>query len=181
MREPVDDRITGSKRGAGNGLPAYRAPRARKAYTLVETAVVLSIVIAISFTVSPIVTGLISQRAGSELAARAEARNMARWIERTLQKACLHRRAFNVKYLPGFRQEFLILWFDPPEYERYQTNGRCLVYFKSTSTQDRCYTPAWHTMTPAFTLYVYTPGRSKKKIAEIAVSGYCSVRLTEFP
>ncbi|HAK41288.1 MAG TPA: hypothetical protein DCM24_05680 [Synergistaceae bacterium] len=181
MREPVDDGITASKRGAHYRLPAFRASRARRAYTLIETAVVLSIVIAVSFTLSPIVTGLISQRAGSELAARAEARNMARWIERTFQKACLHRRAFNVKYLSGFRQELLILWFNPSEYERYQTNGRCLVYFKSTSTQDRCYTPAWHTMTPAFTLYVYTPGKSKKKIAEIAVSGYCSVSLTEFP
>lgn len=103
-----------------------------------------------------------------------------RWLDRTLQKACLHRRALNFKYLTGYQDKIMILWFNPSEYAYYRTGGRCLVYYKSTSTQDRCYTPMWHTMTPAFTLSFHVPGKKKQKVAEIAVSGYCSVSLKEF-
>ena len=179
MPEPIDEEIEGPSRGAGKGLPAFWSPRSRRAFTLVEAVVVLSLMAALSLTFYPIMAGLLSQRAGSEQAARAEARKLTRHLERTLMRALLHRRAFDVQYLSGFRKEFLVHWYNPSEYERYQTNGRCLVYFKSTAAQSKCYTPTWHTMTPAFTLYIYTPG--KKKVAEIAVTGYCSVRLTELP
>ena len=179
MPEPIDEEIEGPSRGAGKGLPAFWSPRSRRAFTLVEAVVVLSLMAALSLTFYPIMAGLLSQRAGSEPAARAEARKLTRHLERTLMRALLHRRAFDVQYLSGFRKEFLVHWYNPSEYERYQTNDRCLVYFKSTAAQSKCYTPTWHTMTPAFTLYIYTPG--KKKVAEIAVSAYCSVRLTEMP
>ena len=178
MREHTDDEIDEPSRGAVKRSLAF-CPRSKRAFSLIETAVVLSLVAALLLAFSPIVTGLMSERAGSEAAARREARNLTRHIERDLMRACLRRRAFDVKYLSGFKKEFLILWYNPSEYERYQTGDRCLVYFKSTVAQSKCYTPTWHTMTPAFTLYVYTPG--KKKVAEIAVSAYCSVRLTELP
>jgi len=168
------------QRGAVFRLPAFSRVSRSRAYALVELAVVASIIAVMSLTLYPVAGGILSNRAGSETAARAEARNMTRWIERTLQKACLHRRAFDVRYLSGFREEILIQWFNPAEYERYRTNGRCLVYFKSTVNQKKCYTPAWHTMTPAFTLYIFTPDK-KKKVAEIAVSAYCGINLTEIP
>jgi len=178
MRAHTDDEIEEPSPGGVKSPPTFCA-RSRRGFSLIETVVVLSLVAALSLAFTPIVMGLISERAGSEAAARCEARNLTRHIERVLMKACLHRRAFDVKYLSGFKKEFLILWYNPSEYERYQTGGRCLVYFKSTVAQSKCYTPTWHTMTPAFTLYIYTPG--KKKVAEIAVSAYCSVKLTELP
>jgi hypothetical protein len=141
---------------------------------------VLSIAVILSGIFYPAAAGLLSSRTGTQEAARAEARMVCRWIERVLQKGCLHHRALNFKYLSGYRDEVKILWFNPSEYETCRTGGRCLVRFKSTATQDRCYTPAWHTMTPAFTLSFHVPGESKQKVAEIAVSGYCSVALTEF-
>ncbi len=179
MRVP-NNRSGDNTRGGVSGPPAFsRVPR-KRGYTIAELAVVASIIAVMSLTFSPVAGWILFGGSGSETAARAEAGNVARWMERTLQRACLHRRAFDVRYLSGFREELLIQWYNPAEYERYRTNGRCLVYFKSTVNQKKCYTPAWHTMTPAFTLYVFTPDK-KKKVAEIAVSAYCGVNLTEIP
>ncbi len=170
----------GRERGTRSGFPFFWVLSGRKGHSLAELLAVLAMVAILSATVYPAVGGLLSSRAGTPQAARAEAKRAARWIERTLQVACLHRRALNFKYLSGYRDRIMILWFNPAEYDYYRTEGRCLVRYKSTSTQDRSYTPMWHTMTPAFTLSFHVPGPLKQKVAEIAVSGYCSVSLTEF-
>lgn len=177
MREPAEP-VEESARGARTGLPLFWG--GRKGFSLAELLAVLAIGAILSGILYPAASGLLSSRTGTQESARAEARRVGRWIERVLQKGCLHQRAFNLKYLSGYRDEIMILWFNPSEYETYNTGGDCLVRFKSTATQDRCYTPAWHTMTPAFTLSFHVPGESKQKVAEIAVSGYCSVALTEF-
>lgn len=140
----------------------------------------LAIVIILSAMIYPAVEGLLSSRTGTQEAALAEARMVEKWLDRTLQQACLHHRALNFKYLSGYQDRIMILRFNPSEYVYYRTGGRCLIRYMSTSTQDRCYSPAWHTMTPAFTLSFHVPGKTKQKVAEIAVSGYCSVSLTEF-
>lgn len=179
MREPAEP--TGArKRGAPKGLPLFWLFPGRKGHSLIEVLAVMAIVTILFAMFYPAAGGLLSIRTGTQEAARAEARNVRRWLSRTLQKACLHNRAFNFKYLSGYRDELKILWFYPSEYETYATGGRCLIRYMSTATQDRCYTPMWHTMTPAFTLSIHVPGKSKQKVAEIAVSGYCSVSLTEF-
>ncbi|MDO9508402.1 MAG: prepilin-type N-terminal cleavage/methylation domain-containing protein [Thermovirgaceae bacterium] len=179
MKEPAEP-ISARKRGTRFGFPLFWAFSGRKGHSLAEVLAVFAILAILSAMAYPAVGGLLSSRAGTQEAARAEARNVARWIERTLQKACLHHRALNFKYLVGYQEKVMILWFNPAGYETYGTNGRCLVRFMSTSTQDRCYSPMWHTMTPAFTLSFHVPGKLKQKVAEIAVSGYCSVSLTEF-
>ena len=168
------------KRGARSGLPLFWFFSGRRGHSLAEILAVLAIVTVLSATAYPAVGGLLSSRTGTPEAARAEARMVKKWLDRTLQHACLQHRAFNLKYLSGYQNKIMILWFNPSEYTYYRTGGRCLVRFMSTSTQDRCYTPMWHTMTPAFTLSFHVPGGTKRKVAEIAVSGYCSVSLTEF-
>lgn len=179
MREPVE--ITGVlDGGARNGLPHFRVFPDRRGYSLAELLVILAIVAILSAMVLPAAEGLLSSTAGTPEAARREARMVEKWLNRTLQQACLHHRALNFKYLSGYQDKIMILRFNPSEYAYYRTGGRCLVRYKSTSTQDRCYSPAWHTMTPAFTLSFHVPGGTKQKVAEIAVSGYCSVSLTEF-
>ena len=100
-------------------------------------------------------------------------------MNRILQTACLRQRAFDIEHQPGFKDNILIHWYNPSEYESYSTGGRCTVYFKTTSCR-RCYSPLWHTISPAFTISLHVPETAKRKVAEIAVSVYCRVLLTEF-
>jgi len=179
MREPAEPKGA-RNRGARFGLPLFWVFSGRRGYSLAEVLAVLAVVTVISAMFLPAAGGLLSSRTGTSEAARMEARMVKRWLDRTLQQACLHHRVLNFKYLSVYQDKIMILRFNPSEYDYYRTGGRCLIRYMSTATMDRCYSPTWHTMTPAFTLSFHVPGRSKQKVAEIAVSGYCSVSLTEF-
>lgn len=117
-------------------------------------------------------------------AALREAEQLTRWIQRSLIKACIERRAFEIKYYTG-RNDFLkIQWFNPSEQETYTTRGRCWVQFDTKTRVKPRYTPAWHTMTPAVTLKVYADNdkySTRGPVARITISGYCLVSLRGAP
>ena len=101
------------------------------------------------------------------------------WLQRVIIKACIERRAFQVKYYSGYRDFIRIQWFDPLETETYRTEGRCWVAFESSKSLFYTYTPAWHTMTPAFTLKISNGQKNGQVVSRISVSPYCLVTLKE--
>jgi len=110
-----------------------------------------------------------------------ESKNIYRWLQRVIIKACMERRAFQVKYYSGYRDFIRIQWFDPLETETYRTEGRCWVAFESSNNLFYSYNPSWHTMTPAFTLKISNGQKSGQVVSRISVSPYCLVTLKEGP
>jgi hypothetical protein len=113
-----------------------------------------------------------------------EGEYVARWLQRNLIKACIERRAFDIKYYSGRRDFMRIQWYSPPEQETYRTGGKCWIQFDTQGSVTPRYSPAWHTMTPAVTLKIYASNDKNDPhgpVGKITVSGYClvSVRETE--
>ncbi|MGC9490595.1 MAG: hypothetical protein ACP5CD_05155 [Thermovirgaceae bacterium] len=93
-------------------------------------------------------------------------------------KACIERRAFDIKYYSGRRDFIRIQWYSPPEQETYSTGGKCWIHFDTNGQVRPRYSPAWHTMTPALTLKIYTgddKNKPQRPVAKITISGYCLV------
>ncbi|HRW88178.1 MAG TPA: hypothetical protein P5261_07135 [Thermovirgaceae bacterium] len=166
-------------RGAPGGLPVFSPRNRLKGYSIAELLVVLLLVSMFAAMLYPVVGGLLASRTGTPESARMEAKRVERWLNRILQTACIRQRPFDIVHQAGYKDNILVHWYNPSEYERYRTGGRCTVYFKTTSCS-RCYSPRWHTMSPAFTMSFHVPEKEKRKVAEIVVSVYCRVLLTEF-
>ncbi len=111
-----------------------------------------------------------------------EGEYIARWIQRNLIRACIERKAFEIKYYSGRRDFVKIQWYSPPEQENYRTGGKCWIQFDTKGPVRPRYSPAWHTMTPAVTLKIYVSDDiydPQGPVAKITVSGYCLVTFRE--
>ncbi|MGC9372410.1 MAG: hypothetical protein ACP5DY_03730 [Thermovirgaceae bacterium] len=163
------------------GKPSVFRNRPRKAYSLLEFLVCLLLWSALAGAI--LVTFLPPHlEAHRNRVALREGEHIARWIQRSLIKACIERRAFDIKYYSGRRDFMRIQWYSPPEQETYRTDGKCWIQFDTRGWVRPRYSPAWHTMTPAVTLKIYTSGDRydpQPPVAKITVSGYCLVSFRE--
>jgi len=182
------DEACNSKAGTRVGSPlfSWKNPslfrnRPRKAYSLLELLVCLLLcsVLAGAILVTFLPSHLEEHR---RRVALREGEQVARWIQRSLIKACIERRAFKIKYYSG-RSDFIkIQWYSPPIQEKYELRGKCWIQFDTRGSVSPRYSPAWHTMTPALTLKIYTSGDKNDlhpPVARITVSGYCLVSFRE--
>ncbi len=155
--------------------------RPRKAYSFLELLVCLLLCSALAGAMLATFLPAHLEQHRKRVAVQ-EGENIARWIQRSLIKACIERRAFDIKYYSGRRDFMRIQWYSPPEQETYRTDGKCWVQFDTKGWVRPRYSPAWHTMTPAVTLKIYTSGDKYDPgppVGEITVSGYCLVSFRE--
>lgn len=182
------DEAFASKAGTLVGPPLFlwRKPslfrnRPRKAHFLLELLVCLFLWSALAGAILVTFLPPYLEKHRNRVALR-EGEYIARWIQRSLIKACIERRAFDIKYYSGRRDFMRIQWYSPPEQETYRTDGKCWIQFDTQGRVQPRYSPAWHTMTPALTLKVYAGGDKndpRGPVGRITVSGYCLVSFHE--
>jgi len=181
---PWQNKRTQESRGPTRGPKFFLSLRKNKAFCLLELLLcvamwsILAGIVFITFD-----EGLLGIKSETQMVkpsvALREARNIQRWLQRNIIKACMKRRAFQVKYYSGYRDYIRIQWFDPIETETYRTEGRCWVAFESSKNFFYSYNPSWHTMTPAFTLKIRNGKNKGSVVSRISVSAYCLVSLKE--
>ncbi|MEA3507487.1 MAG: prepilin-type N-terminal cleavage/methylation domain-containing protein [Synergistota bacterium] len=166
------------ERGARKGLPFFAARELkRRAFSLIELLVVLLIVSTLGGAVSLLLGG--SFFGDKSAAAVRDAENITRLLQHAEQRAILRFRAFDVKFLGGDRDQVMIHWYNPSEYQYYYLEEGCYVRFNSQgATQDKRFSPGWQTMTPGFTLNICSEKFGAGKVAQITFSVYGKVTLT---
>ncbi|AER66258.1 hypothetical protein Tlie_0523 [Thermovirga lienii DSM 17291] len=183
---PWQNKIPQDLKGGPARGPKFFLPRRqrKRAFSLVELLLciamwsVLAGILLLSLDVG-ILTVKSEEAVVKPSVALRESKNIYRWLQKVMIKACIERRSFQVKYYSGYRDFIRIQWFDPLETETYRTEGRCWVAFESSKNLFYSYAPAWHTMTPAFTLKISNGQKNGQVVSRISVSPYCLVTLKE--
>jgi hypothetical protein len=161
--------------------PGFSAGRFRKASSIPELLLCLLLWVTLAGAILGSSLPSYMEERKKQIALQ-EGEYVARWLQRNLIKACIERRAFDIKYYTGRLDAIKIQWYSPPVQETYKLRGKCWIQFDTQGSVTPRYSPTWHTMTPAVTLKVYTSADKDdihRPVGKITVSGYCLVSFRE--
>lgn len=136
-------------------------PRPIPGLCLVELLSVLAVVAALGAATFLVLQVCLNSPQARLAGAKREAQVLARWLEGAFSRALRERRVFRLSF-PASQAagEIRLRWDDTGSVERFNGRGR-LAFRSKSSVSESVFSPSFRTLSPAFSLYLYAPPKTK--------------------
>ncbi|QTX31686.1 hypothetical protein KAR29_10025 [Aminithiophilus ramosus] len=162
---------------------SVKDPRPGPGLCLVELLAVLAVVAALGAATLLVLHVCLNSPQARLAGAKREAQVLARWLEGAFSRALRERRVFRLS-LPASQvsDDIKVRWDDTGAVERFNGRGRLAVRSKGLVSES-VFSPTFRTLSPAFSLYLYAPPRTKttEVFGSIVVSVFGRVRFSYGP